>query len=196
MTLVTFRERKWRFEAVTSALILFVVTSLAVARQERVLTSYDLARPLGTATPSLILEGLEAPVSFLAISGIVSGTLPAEADGAWLGSGDVRIAFFADEAEDGILVLEMYAPSWHVQSPVVTAVDTAGAVVASVAVDPGEPAMLLIELANIFSNSVSDFSFFDLTLTCFSDEGEGSFSAPVLCAKLVGVKFERPSLAA
>lgn len=173
-----------------------LVITLAVARSDRVLTSFDLPAPPISVPPALILEDSEAPIGYLILSGIVSGTLPAEPDGAWLGSGDVRINFFADEAEDGVLVLEMYAPSWHVQSPVVTAVDIAGAVVASVAVDPGEPAMLLIELANIFSNSVSDVSFFDLTLTCISDEGEGSFSAPVLCAKLFGVKVERPSLAA
>ena len=176
-------RRSLRYDVAAASLVLATLISVVVSRSERVVTSRDLL-------PQALFQELNLPLTMLGDAGIVSGGLPPEADGVWLGSGLVRIAFEGPRSGGSVLVLELYSSDWQASAPAVVATNSDGATVGSVSVMPGRAATLEIRTDAIRGGDRDDVATFEVTLACTSDEPDDDDLAPVLCLKLFGVRLE------
>lgn len=166
--------------ALVALALLFLVVS---GRSERVVMSYELL-------PQIVFEEVDLSLTLLTDLGIVSGGLPPEDDGAWLGAGLVRIAFEGRRLASGVLVLDLYAPDWQESAPVVVATNANRVTVGSVSVIPGQATTLGIATDAIRGDDRDDVATFEVTLSCSSDEPNDDDAAPALCLKLFGVRVE------
>lgn len=140
--------------------------------------------------PQVMFEEVDLSLTVLTDLGIVSGGLPPEDDGAWLGAGPVRIAFEGRRPASGVLVLDLYAPDWQESAPGLVATNANRVTVGSVSVIPGQAATLGIATDAIRGDDRDDVATFEVTLSCSSEEPDDDDSAPALCLKLFGVRVE------